>query len=191
MNFTVKIPSQRIEPNEPKFPVGVLIRIASPINIAPALSPSSHPARYPLIEPVQHPTGLCPFEVLAPAMQVLIEPVYHHRKATPAVHRVSLRTSSRKRFASGLRVGYGPEIQRMPFRFHLAMDTVTFITGPPVCARLLVYASPLRGGGGTFTRKRSALLGAQLALTPMTPSGLIRPVLYLSPRSGATPAIIP
>jgi hypothetical protein len=32
---------------------------------------------------------------------------------------------------------------------------------PPGYARLLVYASPLRGCGGTFTRKRSALLGAQ------------------------------
>lgn len=28
------------------------------------------------------------------------------------------------RFASGLRLGYGPEIRRMPFGFHLAMDTL-------------------------------------------------------------------
>jgi len=28
------------------------------------------------------------------------------------------------RFASGLRLGYGPEIQRMPFGFHLTMDTL-------------------------------------------------------------------
>jgi hypothetical protein len=28
------------------------------------------------------------------------------------------------RFASGLRLGYGPEIPRMPFGFHLAMDTL-------------------------------------------------------------------
>lgn len=32
---------------------------------------------------------------------------------------------------------------------------------PPGSARPLVYASPLRGCGGTFTRKRNALLGAQ------------------------------
>lgn len=28
------------------------------------------------------------------------------------------------RFASGLSLGYGPEIQRMPFGFHLTMDTL-------------------------------------------------------------------
>jgi hypothetical protein len=28
------------------------------------------------------------------------------------------------RFASGLSLGYGPEIQRKPFGFHLAMDTL-------------------------------------------------------------------
>lgn len=66
--FTVKVPSQRIEPNKPKFTVEVLIRIPSPVAVAPALGPiGSHPARAPLIEPVQHPTGLCPFEVLCPA----------------------------------------------------------------------------------------------------------------------------
>jgi putative transposase len=35
-------------------------------------------------------------------------------------------------------------------------------TRPPGSARPVVYASPLRGCGGTFTRKRNALLGAQL-----------------------------
>jgi hypothetical protein len=55
--FTVKVLSQRIEPNKPKFPVEVLIRVASPVASAPALSPvGSHSARYPLIEPIQHPT---------------------------------------------------------------------------------------------------------------------------------------
>ena len=28
------------------------------------------------------------------------------------------------RFASGLRLGYGPKIRRRPFGFHLAMDTL-------------------------------------------------------------------
>src|SRR5213593_742508 len=37
-------------------------------------------------------------------------------------------------------------------------------TRPPSSARPLVYASPLRGCGGTFTRKRIALLGAQPGL---------------------------
>ena len=37
-------------------------------------------------------------------------------------------------------------------------------TRPPGSARPLVYASPLRGCGGTLTRKRNALLGAQPGL---------------------------
>jgi hypothetical protein len=31
------------------------------------------------------------------------------------------------RFASGLSLGYGPEIRLMPFGFHLAMDTLPFL----------------------------------------------------------------
>jgi hypothetical protein len=44
------------------------------------------------------------------------------------------------RFASGLRLGYGPEIRLRPSGFHLAMDTlpspVRLVTGPPGLARL-------------------------------------------------------
>ena len=63
-----------------------------------------------------------------------------------------------------LAFGYGPEVRRKPFGFHLAMDPALRVprsTRPPGSARHLVYASPLRGCGGTFTRKRIALLGAQ------------------------------
>jgi hypothetical protein len=66
------------------------------------------------------------------------------------------------RFASGLRLGYGPKIQRRPFGFHLAVDTLPsrLMRADRVFSRPFVYASPLRGCGGTFTRKRNALLGA-------------------------------
>jgi hypothetical protein len=66
------------------------------------------------------------------------------------------------RFASGLRLGYGPEIRRMPFGFHLTTDTLPsrIMRASRVLPDLLSTLSPLRGCGGTFTRKRSALLGA-------------------------------
>jgi hypothetical protein len=65
------------------------------------------------------------------------------------------------RFASGLRLGCGPEIRLMPFGFHLPMDTLpSRIMRAGRSFPTFVYASPLRGCGGTFTRKRSALLGA-------------------------------
>src|SRR5262249_39177618 len=41
----------------------------------------SQPTCYPLIESVQHPTGLCPFEVLSPATQGVIESSDHYGKA--------------------------------------------------------------------------------------------------------------
>ena len=51
--FTVKVPSQHIESKKPKLAVKVLIRITLPVAIAPALGPiGSHPACYPLIEPI-------------------------------------------------------------------------------------------------------------------------------------------
>src|SRR5262245_28700359 len=54
------------------------------------------------------------------------------------------------RFASGLRLGYGPQIQRMPFGFHLTMDTLPsplHSSQGRRSTRLLVYASPLPGCG--------------------------------------------
>jgi hypothetical protein len=76
------------------------------------------------------------------------------------------------RFASGLRLGYGPKIQRRPFGFHLAVDTLPsrLMRADRVFSRPFVYASPLRGCGGTFTRKRNALLGAH----PKLSNNLIR-----------------
>jgi len=65
------------------------------------------------------------------------------------------------RFASGLRLGYGPKIRRRPFGFHLAVDTLpSRLLRADRVSPTFVYASPLRGCGGTFTRKRNALLGA-------------------------------
>ena len=66
--FTVEVPSQRIESNEPKLTIEVLIRVTSPVDIAPALCPiGSHPSCYPLILPIQHPARLCSLKVLTPA----------------------------------------------------------------------------------------------------------------------------
>jgi hypothetical protein len=58
---------------------------------------------------------------------------------------------------------YGPEVRRKPFGSHLAMDTLpsTRIAARGRRVQLGLYAFPLRGCAGTFTRKRIALLGAQ------------------------------
>lgn len=58
-------------------------------------------------------------------------------------------------------------LERVPTQrgFRLALDTLPSsrpeATRPPGPPRPLVYRAPLRGCGGTFTRERSALLGAQ------------------------------
>src|SRR5688572_20388005 len=51
-----------------------------------------------------------------------------------------------------LRPGDSTHALRIPSRDGHPALPVTLITGPPVSARLFVYASPLPGCGGTFTR---------------------------------------
>lgn len=82
--FTEEVPTQRVEPGEPKGLVQVLIGVPSPEGVAPALGHiGPHPAGHPLVEPVQHPATLCPLEVLSPAPQMLIEPPHQHRQTHP------------------------------------------------------------------------------------------------------------
>jgi hypothetical protein len=60
-----------------------------------------------------------------------------------------------------LRPGGSTQALRIPSRDGHPALLASRDAKPPGYARPLVYASPLRGCGGTFTRKRSALLGAQ------------------------------
>src|SRR5206468_3664997 len=60
-----------------------------------------------------------------------------------------------------LRPGGSTQALRIPSRDGHPALRVHRCPRPPSSARPLVYASPLRGCGGTLTRKRNALLGAQ------------------------------
>src|SRR5437870_12716510 len=61
-----------------------------------------------------------------------------------------------------LRPGGSTQALRIPSRDGHPALRAHRCARPPSSARPVVYASPLRGCGGTFTRKRIALLGAQL-----------------------------
>jgi hypothetical protein len=142
--------------------VGSTLRLRLIASLAPpALRPRGHEHHRRHHEPSPGQTLLCPSVLSA------------HTVSRTALRRYFLRckaASSDQRghgrpVRPGSRLGYGPEVRRRPFGFHLAVDTLPSAPwrrdGRRVLARPLVYASPLRGCGGTFTRKRSALLGAQ------------------------------
>src|SRR5262249_6768381 len=66
-----------------------------------------------------------------------------------------------------LRPGGSTQALRIPSRDGHPTLSVYSDTKPSRYARPLVDASPLRGCGGTFTRKRNALLGAgEISLLP-------------------------
>lgn len=76
-------------------------------------------------------------------------------------------------FRLRLRPGVSTQALRIPSRNGHPALPASRDARPPGSARPLVYASPLRGCGGTFTPKRNALLGAQLRTAMMIPAIVI------------------